>query len=85
MAHFVAFSISFQKIIPSKIPPGGGEQGLLVAQGLLHVYVHDKTLVCVIYKWASVWQMGSSDIKILNYFFGLYFKYKLAPSIFYIF
>ena len=36
MAHFVAFFISFQKIIPSKIPPGGGggEQGLLVAQGL---------------------------------------------------
>ena len=24
MAHFVAFFISFQKIIPSKIPPGGG-------------------------------------------------------------
>ena len=38
MAHFVAFFISFQKIIPSKIPPGGGgEQGLLVAQGL---YLH---------------------------------------------
>ena len=35
MAHFVAFFISFQKIIPSKIPPGGGGgQGLLVAPGL---------------------------------------------------
>ena len=33
MAHFVAFFISFQKIIPSKIPLGG--QGLLVAQGLI--------------------------------------------------
>ena len=28
MAHFVAFFISFQKIIPSKIPPrGGGDRG----------------------------------------------------------
>ena len=36
MAHFVAFVISFQKIIPSKNSTwGGGEQGLLVAQGLI--------------------------------------------------
>ena len=42
MAHFVAFFISFQKIIPSKIPPGGGGgQGLLVALGLkpLHYFL----------------------------------------------
>ena len=35
--------------------------------------------------WASVWQKGSSNIKILNYFIGLNFKCKLAPYIFYIF
>ena len=51
MAHFVAFFISFQKIIPSKIPPGG-EQGLLVAQGLYGLWLH---LVSWISKVHHLW------------------------------
>ena len=44
MAHFVAFFISFQKIIPSKIPPwGGGGTGVIGGSRTNSIYVVNAT------------------------------------------